>query len=139
MSCTRVTPHIVVDRGDHLIVKTDTGHYHSILVEAIPDANTVVCLPDIDGVQDHGVLLLSGKEVHRVNYKQHLPPEEVLARAGNREGQQLLQSCEHDTSHFVSWAITGTESSIKAEELIKKQELKQVRPICYKRITPETW
>lgn len=137
VSCTPVTPHIVLDRGDHLIVKTDKG-YNSVLVEEIPDSNTVVCLPDIDGVEDHGILLISGKEVYRVNYTQHLPPEEVLARAGSREGQQLLQSCLHDASLFVSWAITGRESSVKAEELIKKQELKQVRPICYKRITQET-
>ena len=136
VSCTLVTPYIILDRGDHLIVKTDKN-YHSVLVEAIVDANTIVGLPDLKQ-QGHGFLHISGKEVYRVNYKEHLPAEEVIARAESREGQQLLMSCQHDSSLFVSWAITGRPSSVKAEELLKKQELKLVRPICYKRITSET-
>ena len=111
-------------------------------MEAIPDANTVVYSPNLDStrvsVERHGHLVLAGKEVFRVNYEEHLPPDVVLARAESREGQQLLQSCPQDPSLFVTWAITGRKSSVKAEELIKKQELKQVRPISYKRITSET-
>ena len=137
VSCTKVTPYMVLDQGDHLIVKID-GRYCSILVEAIIDANTVVCMPDIYGFEAHGDLMVSGKEAYRINYSQHLPPDEVLARAESTEGQQMLQSCVHDSSLFVSWAVTGKQSPIRAEELIKKQELKMVRPICYKRITSET-
>ena len=137
VSCTKVTPYVVLDRGDHLIVKSRAG-YRSVLIEAIVDADTIVCVPELDGDEVHGDLVISGKEAYRVNYSEQLPPEEILTRAESREGQQLLQSCQHDSSVFVSWAITGKPSSVKAEELIKKQELKLVRPICYKRITTET-
>jgi hypothetical protein len=98
-------------------------------------------MPDLNGLtgkEVYGNLMVSESEVYRVNYSQHLPPEEVLARAESAEGQRMLQSCLHDSSLFVSWAITGKASSAKAEELIKKQELKMVRPVCYKRITSET-
>ena len=137
ISCTKVTPYMVLDQGDHLIVKND-GKYCSVLVEAIINSNTIVCMPDIYGLEAHGDLMVSGKETYRINYSQHLPPDEILARAESTEGQQMLQSCVHDSSLFVSWAITGKQSSIKAKELIKKQDLKMVRPICYKRITSET-
>ena len=138
VSCTRVTPYVVLDRGDHLIVKTNTGGYRSVLIEAIVDSDTIVCVPDLDGLEFHGDLMISGKEAYRVNYDEHLPSEEIISRAESLEGQQLLHGCQHDSSLFVSWAVTGKQSSIKAEELIKNQELKQVRPICYKRITTET-
>ena len=137
VSCTRVTPHIVLDRGDHLMVKTDSG-YCSVLIEAILDANTVVCMPDLDGVKTRNAVVISEREAYRVNYKQHLPPDEVLARAESTEGQRLLQSCQHDSSRFVSWAVTGRSLSVKAEELIEKQELKLVRPVSYKRVTAES-
>ena len=137
VSCTKVTPYIVLDQGDHLIVKHD-GRYCSVLVEAIIDANTIVCMPDLHGLEVHGDLTILGKEAYRVNYSEHLPPDEILTRAESAEGQQMLKSCQHDSSLFVSWAITGKWSSVKAEELIKNQELKMVRPICYKRITSET-
>ena len=137
VSCTRVTPYVVLDRGDHLIVKA-SGEYRSVLIEAIVDSDTIVCVPDLDGLEFHGDLVISGKEVYRVNYDEHLPPDEVIRRAESKEGQQLLRSCQGDSSLFVLWAVTGIQSSVKAEELIKSQELKQVRPICYKRITTET-
>ena len=60
VSCIRVTPHIVLDRGDHMMVKTDSG-YCSVLIEAILDANTVVCMPDLDGVETRNAVVISKK------------------------------------------------------------------------------
>ena len=112
VSCTRVTPHTVLDQGDHLMVETDSG-YCSVLIEAILDANTVVCMPDLETRND---VVIAEREAYRVNYKQHLPPDEVMARAESTEGQRLLQSCQHDSSLFVSWAVTGRSLSVKAED-----------------------
>ena len=91
---------MVLDQGDHLIMNSD-GKYCSVLVEAIIDTNTIVCMPDIYGLEAHGDLIVSGKEAYRVNYSQHLPPDKVLARAESLEGQQMLQSCPHDSSLCV--------------------------------------
>ena len=137
VSCTKVTPYVVLDQGDHLVVRNN-GRYCSVLIEAIIDGNTIVCMPDVYGFEAHGDLIVSENEAYRVNYSQRLPPDEILARAESTEGQHMLQSCLHDSSLFVSWAVTGRQSSVKAEELVKKQQLKMVRPICYKRITSET-
>jgi hypothetical protein len=140
VSCTKVTRYTVLDKGDHLIVKKD-GTFCSVLINTIMDADTIICMPDLNGLtgkEAYGNLMVSKSEVYRVNYSQHLPPDEVLARAESAEGQRMLQSCLHDSSLFVSWAITGKALSAKAEELIKKQKLKMVRPVCYKRITSET-
>ena len=136
VSCTRVTPHIVLDRGDHLMVKTDRG-YRSVLIEVILDANSVVCMPDLEGVQSRGDIIIEENEAYRVNYSQHFSPEEVLARAESTVGRRLLQCCQHDTSLFVSWAVTGRSLSVEPEKLIKKQELKMVTPISYKRMNTE--
>ena len=139
VSCTRVTPHVIVEQGDHLMVKTDGGlTYRSVLVERVINTNTVVCTPDLEGVKSHGDLIITAKkEAYRVNYSQHLPPEEVLLRAISSEGQQWLQQNQLNTCLFVSWAITGKPTSVNTEELIKTQELKMVIPMSYKRINTE--
>ena len=138
VSSTPITPHVIVKAGDHLLVKMEGGNYHSILVEVVVDANTVVCSPNPNGEEVHGYFMVAETEAYRVNYTEHLPPDTILVRAESDEGQRILQSCRHDSSLFVSWAITGKQTSVKAEELIKKQELKLVRPTWYKRITPQT-
>ena len=137
ISCTPIGPYVLANAGDHLLVKMEGGEYHSILVEVVIDADTVVCTPHPNGEEVHGYFNITEAEAYRVNYAEHLPPNIALIRAESNEGQRMLQSCRHDPSLIISWAVTGKQLSIKAEELIKKQELKMVRPTCYKRISPE--
>ena len=138
VSCTPVNTHITINAGDHLLIKMEGGEYRSILVEVIVDADTVVCTPHPSSDEVHGYFLISESETYRVNYTQRLPLEDVLIRAECNVGQRLLQRCRHDPSLFISWAITGKQFSVNPEELIKKQELKMVRPASYKRVSPDT-
>ena len=137
VSCTLIGPHVTVNAGDHLLIKMEGGNYRSILVEVIVNADTIVCTPHPNGDETHGYFVVSETEAYRVNYPQHLPVNDILMRAESNDGEHMLKSCKHDPSLFVSWAITGRQFSVSAEELIKKQVLKLVRPINYKRISPE--
>ena len=63
VSCTKVTPYIVLDKGDHLIVKKD-GKFCSVLISTIMDANTIICMPDLNGLtgekfEAYGTFLVS--------------------------------------------------------------------------------
>lgn len=140
-SCTLVRKNIVLDLGDHLIVKRE-GKYWSVIIKSIVDADTIVCMPDpaVDSKQPYGHLSISEScEVHRVNYSKHLPSRDILLCAESRIGQEILQSCQQeDTDLFVTWAIIGRKFPINAKELITNQKLKFVRLISYKRIICES-
>ena len=136
-SCTLVTENIVLDSGDHLIVKRE-GKYRSVIIKSIIDADTIVCIPDPDvgSKEMYGHLSISEEsEVHRVNYSEHLPSREILLRTESRIGQEVCQCHQpEDTGLFVTWAIIGRKVAIDAEELITNQKLKFTRPTLYKRI-----
>ena len=135
-SCTRVTKNIVLDLGDHLIVKTKPGDYRSVIIKSIIDADTIVCIPDVvNSEEPYGHLLISEQsEVHRVNYNEHLASRDILLRAESNIGQEILRSHQQDTDLFVTWAVTGRKISINTKELVTNQKLKMVRPLFYKRI-----
>ena len=140
-SCTLVKENIVLDLGDHLIVKRE-GKYRSVIIKSIIDAGTIVCMPDpaAHSKQPYGHLSISEEcEVHRVNYSKHLSSRDVLLRAESRIGQEILRSHQQeDTDLFVTWAIIGRKFPINAKELITNQKLKFVRPLFYKRIICES-
>lgn len=138
-SCTPVTSNMELNLGDHLLIKSNcSSTCNSVLVTAIIDTDTIVCTPGLNRQESQSPLKLSSlehdSEVYRVNYSQHLPEQDVMKRAESKEGQQLLQSCHHDSSLFVSWAITGKQSPVNVEDLVKKQELMTVIPSRYMRI-----
>ena len=127
-SCTLVTKNVVLDSGDHLIVKRE-GNYRSVLIKTIIDTDTIVCMPDVDG--EDRLSISEQSEVHRVNYSEHLSTKNILLRAESKTGKELLQ---HDSDLFVTWAITGRKFPINAKELIRNQKLESVSPMFYKRI-----
>ena len=148
VGCTSVTPHVSVDAGDHLIVRTTFGDYHSVLVYNCINERIVVSIPSI-APRDSTPSLLSSitrqssmgslnllnyNEVYRVNYPQSLPIEEILRRCRSPEAEQMLAEEGFDASKFVSWAKIGKQLSINATKLIGKEQLAQIRPSEYEKI-----
>ena len=58
----------MLNGGDHVLIKMEGGNYHSILVEVVIDADTIVCTPHPNGDELHSYFMISETEAYRVNY-----------------------------------------------------------------------
>ena len=135
ISCTPITPLTAIDEGDHLLVKTSTGLFHSVLVIRCIDTSTIVTMPDLNYCckQIYGEANLSFyRDVYRVNYNEALPPSVVLNRARSSEGEKLLHACMDDPSQFVTWSKIGRQFPIDGSELLRRPtQLQLNRPLSY--------
>ena len=133
VSYSRISPDTKVALGDHLLIK-NRGHYSSVVVCSLTGKNILTFRPDIDGQMQ--IVVGSSSEIYRVNYSEHLPPNEVVRRAMSEEGMDILRN-HSDPSCFVSWAIIGKEDPVDVDKIIKNnpQQIKHVPPLYYKCIS----
>ena len=119
-SCTKITPEIAVDEGDHLVVKDKHGNYQSVLVLKHAGQSTFVVTPDLNSEEQYGNLSINKDtdvSVYRINYQQSLPVVEVFQRAMSDKGVEVLRECRSELSKFVSWAKTGRKEYIDVTRL----------------------
>ena len=157
VGCTLVTPHVAVDVGDHLVVKTaplrvevekggeggggEGEEFRSVLVYSCLSESTLITMPDLFQKEPLGKLSLSNYDggVYRVNYPKSLPASEVLKRCCTSEGLQMLSEEEGGgggggVASFVSWAKTGQRQSISMSKLIDQQLIAMHRPSEYEKL-----
>ena len=140
-SYTRVTPHISISEGDHLVVcdSKQTSKYKSVLVWKCFDKTTVEITPSLsytstvsEPVIDHEEIQLTEYVIYRVNYSQSLPSDEVLKRAESKLGKEILT---RSTERFASWAKTGREMCIESDTEFEKQvRIAEKRPVRYEKL-----
>lgn len=120
--------------GDHLLVKNG-DNYSSAVVCSLQGKNILTVQPGINGQLQ--IVVSSSSQIYRVNYSEHLPPNEVVRRAMSEEGMDILQKHHRDPSCFVSWAVIGKEVSFDANNFFRNrpQQIKQVTPLYYKCIS----
>ena len=141
---TKVTLYTTVDIGDHLIIKdTMKDEFHSVLVCNIVNQESIAVFPSMEpcsGTPKSGLIRQSDSlEVYRINYNHSLPSQEVIERAKSYTGETILQSiaCNKDNPDygpFVTWAKTGKEMQVPAQELLNKQQIEFSHPFQYKRV-----
>lgn len=134
-SCTAVSPHVSVDVGDHLIVRSTFGEYHSVLVYNCINEHTIISMPSVHKKGLMGRLNLNDyNEIYRINYPQSLPVEEVLRRCSSSESKAVLTERGSQTTDFVTWAKIGREVSLNISKLIDRQQIAQIRPLEYEKL-----
>ena len=135
IGCTHITSDVKLAEGDHLLVKTES-QYASVIVCKITRKCAVSVVPDLNGNFNLQELCITSQdEVHRVNYDEHLPPDEIIKRALSTDGYELLHTSNSDTGLFATWATTGKCINIQTQTLLSNRQLKHVVPLCYKCIT----
>ena len=142
VSLTRITPEIAISTGDHLIVKNSKGDYCSVLVFKCLSPREIMAIPDPNDPEHFCSLLnlsrsykieisdkldkccnsLEQTNIFRVNYRQSLPPGEVVARACSNKGKEVLQASGERVDRYVSWAKTGKPVPVDIPAL-KQQKL----------------
>ena len=104
--CTRITPEIEVNKGDHLVFNDLKNITHSVLVTKCFDHTQVTVKPPVE--EGEILDLTTYPEVFRVDYSHNLPAEETVIRGCCKHGTELIQKQSPDGhSMFVSWAKTG--------------------------------
>ena len=129
VSCTRVSPDISIDEGDHVIVPFE-GHYCSLLIYAYLEESKVVSMPNLrsDSNEIYGVIDLSEYEnVYRINYNECLPSKETCLRACSKIGEQKCRKLS--SVKFVSWVKTNREMDIDFTDLLGKEVIEEVCPV----------
>ena len=128
VSCTRVSPDISIDEGDHIIVLFK-GDYCSLLIYAYLEEFKVVSMPNLsDSKEIYGVIDLSEYEnVYRINYNECLPLKETCLRACSKIGEQKCRKLS--SVKFVSWVKTNREMDINFTDLLGKEVIEEVCPV----------
>ena len=138
MNCTNIVENIAVDIGDHLLIKDEkTGRLSSVLVYNFYHQTRIEVIPSLthQSFEREIIDLTKYKEKYRVNYSHSLPSVEVNVRAESKVGQDLLKQCSDNSYRFVSWAKTGKEMELTAEQLLRNpKRLCVIRPNSYIKI-----
>jgi hypothetical protein len=136
--CTDIVENICVDNGDHLLIKDkESGRFTSVLVYKFYHQRRIEVIPSIShqSFEREIIDLTEYKEKYRVNYSHSLPSAEVNVRAESQVGQDLLKQCSDNCFRFVSWAKTGKERELSANEVLQiPRRICIVRPTSYNKI-----
>lgn len=131
---TRISSDVNIGEGDHLLIKRGS-RFTSVIVCNITGRYSAHVVPDESGqVKLHELYIGVQDEVYRVNYDQHLPPDEIVKRALSANGKEILRS-SNNTNVFSTWATTGNAIEIHADQLIRNGQIKHVTPTHYKCVT----
>ena len=156
LSCTKITPHTSVSKGDHLVLlkQSTPTQYQSVLacnscaIDSKQNEMTIDIMPPLSLTCTSTSLTVEHEEVcinlkdyavYRINYSQCLPPEYVLERARSIFGKDILVECNLNPDEFITWAKTGKKLNIPKEFLQKLTEepnlkLADICPLRYEKI-----
>ena len=115
---TLITPDTAVDEGDHIILQDALDMYHSVYLYKNITGSTFAIMPNIKGDGSlYGEVDIAQYQIHRINYKQCLPPDQSQIRACSEKGESLLRENMHDPSLFISWAKIGKQIPVNPGDL----------------------
>ncbi len=139
LSYTKVTPHISIEEGNHLVfLRNSTTQYQSVLVCKCIDSNTMDVMSPVGLTSTATTLFVEQEEidlrdytVYRVNYSQCLPSDCVLERARSNVGKGVCAN----PHRFITWAKTGKMLDM-FEKFPEESDLKiaDIRPLRYEKI-----
>lgn len=142
LSVTKVTSHISIEEGNHLVLLRNGMTHQSVLVCKCINSRTIDVISPVDVTSTTITsMIIEQKEidicdytVYRVNYSQSLPSDCVLERARSKVGEGIIATCANP-HRFITWAKTGKMLDMP-EEFPEKSDLKiaDVRPLRYEKI-----